>query len=509
MLPNTQPALVLVLASTALVQCARPATAILVVVDTDLAGADPSRASPPYRATLRAWVQEMGRPERSELRADGNGRRPLRWPASFTLVRREGASVEQRVRLELLLEATPLPSGERVSISRPAVLRFTEGVTTMARVILPIACAQAAEGCATPGVSCTAWQRCAEQGRACGLGGACVDVEVPTVALDRDAEQARGDAVAQLDAGVETIDVAVDGATDTGALDTGVDTGVCVASCAGRACGSDRCGGSCGACSGATPVCDDPAGRCVTGCAASQIRCGGSCVDPARDPLNCGGCGLMPVESCNRVDDNCNGRVDEGIAPEFVSVARTTDVDPSCLDAARSSLVCARGADRFCRARRCNVGGWGVAGPAASAATVLCVVDAVSMDAPFAELRAHDVDCDGSAGPGMHHESCLFAADAWCRAAPRRHAAGFGTVDATSAHGRVLCIPSDAGSLRVADVSIGTLTAREPGCTIDRRFGPDCFQAIHELCRARGYQGGFGPVRVTLARSTVDYVCVR
>lgn len=56
-------------------------------------------------------------------------------------------------------------------------------------------------------------------------------------------------------------------------------------------------------------VCQDG----VCGCPAGLDECDGSCVDLARDPVNCGGCGLAPREEiCNGKDDDCNGETDEG-----------------------------------------------------------------------------------------------------------------------------------------------------------------------------------------------------
>ena len=61
---------------------------------------------------------------------------------------------------------------------------------------------------------------------------------------------------------------------------------LCVPSCGHKICGDDGCGGSCGACA-PSKVCAE--GHCV--CPAGTTECGGTCVNTAADPRNCGSCG--------------------------------------------------------------------------------------------------------------------------------------------------------------------------------------------------------------------------
>ncbi|MDP3275778.1 MAG: hypothetical protein Q8Q09_11320 [Deltaproteobacteria bacterium] len=66
--------------------------------------------------------------------------------------------------------------------------------------------------------------------------------------------------------------------------------------------------GACGvACNGATPLCDSAMGRCVSGCTAPAVRCGGTCVDVTNDPVNCGMCGTTC--SYPNASGTCSARV--------------------------------------------------------------------------------------------------------------------------------------------------------------------------------------------------------
>jgi len=50
----------------------------------------------------------------------------------------------------------------------------------------------------------------------------------------------------------------------------------------------------------------------VATCPAGRSYCTDACVNTATDPLNCGGCGLMPPEICDTVDNDCDGVIDDG-----------------------------------------------------------------------------------------------------------------------------------------------------------------------------------------------------
>jgi len=173
-----------------------------------------------------------------------------------------------------------------------------------------------------------------------------------------------------------------------------IDGGGCEAnelSCSGGCVPSDTL--NCGACGRACAAAE----RCLAGvcaCPAGLARCGGTCVDVSTDVGNCGTCGracptgdtcsgalcaceamggivcagtclMSPVETCNGVDDDCDGTIDEGCAcTDGMTRACGTDVG-----------ACTAGT------QTCSGGAWGPCS-GASPGTETC--------------NGVDDDCDGS-----------------------------------------------------------------------------------------------------------------
>jgi hypothetical protein len=76
-------------------------------------------------------------------------------------------------------------------------------------------------------------------------------------------------------------------ATDGGPLDDGCDPPFNT---------PDHCGDCVTSCSGATPICSPTEGgpnECAAQCDVPYVPCGSLCIDPVRDPYNCGGCGRV------------------------------------------------------------------------------------------------------------------------------------------------------------------------------------------------------------------------
>lgn len=79
-------------------------------------------------------------------------------------------------------------------------------------------------------------------------------------------------------------------------------------------------------------------------CTGNRIYCLDRCVDPTRDPLNCGGCNRTPLEVCNALDDDCDLAVDEG-CPGRIQILADSQTSPHFVDITRpagtaDSLLC-------------------------------------------------------------------------------------------------------------------------------------------------------------------------
>jgi hypothetical protein len=263
----------------ALAGCVRPATELLVTLDTDtpadraIALAVVVRAGPDGGSAVRRW------------RRDPGGTDGIAFPASFAVVPRAGGARDEEVVLEVEVHVGAGPAGEpELDFRRVVRTRFAPQQTSRVRVFLSVACGVLTTGCrAAPAEACTLSAYCEEHGLTCGERGACVmpdvapRVDPPDVGAAPDAGSsidAAPDAPVAADA-VDAADAADGAPVDDGAAGDG-----CVRNCSGRQCGSDGCGGTCGTCA-TGQVCSTLSGTCCTpNCGSMECGpngCGGSC----------------------------------------------------------------------------------------------------------------------------------------------------------------------------------------------------------------------------------------
>ena len=166
----------------------------------------------------------------------------------------------------------------------------------------------------------------------------------------------------------------------------------CTPDCDGKVCGDNGCSGSCGSCTQPF-VCS--AGACESGCPDGVQPCNNVCVDYDTDPENCGICGTIctttdpaklgvcdescgetdcaanhwnldgqpadgceysctwgGAETCNGVDDDCNGEIDEDFDLDN-SLSHCGACDATCAPEHAEQFSCMEGS---CTILTCEVG---------------------------------------------------------------------------------------------------------------------------------------------------------
>ncbi|MFO0557899.1 MAG: hypothetical protein U0269_07755 [Polyangiales bacterium] len=329
------------LALTALCACVSPPTQITVEFETDV----PAERVTAVRAIMVRGSQPIealsGR--RVELQTSA-GQSALR--GSFSIVPTRGDPRNGAVTGAVEVSVLSVAGAQPVTIRRWFRASFIPSRPQVLRMFIPLACAARAVGCArTNAESCTLSDRCEDFGLTCSDDATCtapdlVAVESGDASVLRPPANDAADVqqlpdIVLLDTGVPPRDAS---APDVAAMDasTDADSGSCGADLSsdplncgacGRACPSgpnstaacvmgacalvcaanfgdcDRvaangcelridtpsaCGSCTTMCSGTTPLCS--AGRCASGCAASELRCGTSCVDSTSNTNHCGRC---------------------------------------------------------------------------------------------------------------------------------------------------------------------------------------------------------------------------
>ena len=345
---------------------------------------------------------------------------------------------------------------------------------------------------------------CAFGRQLCGPDGwgLCVDAVEPV------AEQCNG------------LDDDCDGASDEGWPDLGALCFEGVGACRGegqRVCAADGHSTQCSAVAGmpqAGDICngiDDDCDRrvdegvavveCETdrpgACRAGRLEC----LDGA---MQCRSVEASVDEVCDGVDRDCDGTVDESFR---AAVVQTTYVamagfHPVCDgEAQRVGADCNAAIHRACGADRCHVSGFGPVELVGGDLTAVCVSGAALRVVPFAELSDFGRDCRGVFGAYGH--ACSAAIHTWCRA--RGFVTGFGPVESREQDADVACLQAPA---EVRQTTFDALQAQHPECNGRRDvWTTACNAAIHRWCRTQGFTSGYGPVEPADPQ-VVTVVCV-
>ncbi|MBX3248410.1 MAG: hypothetical protein KF901_14620 [Myxococcales bacterium] len=312
----------------------------------------------------------------------------------------------------------------------------------------------------------------------------------------------------------------------------GADGGACAAPLT-------RCGGACvdvmtdvNACGGCGRVCEAPiggsprcaSGTCETECPAGQTDCGGTCRTTS-EACSAGvgacaragvtvcsptgtSCGATPgtpqAETCNGIDDDCDGQIDEGHRAVFRETTYTqlsTHHSPCNGSTERWGRNCFAASHRACAAfSACVQSGFGPVENNLDYAPTVCA-EASVRNLTYAQLAAQHPPCDGSFPNGTASADCNAAIHRWCRA--NGFVTGWGPVENAAPNVAVAC----SARAEVINTTFAVLASHHPACDgTNERWGPSCHAAIHRFCNARGRRGGFGPLENSGGSATVGCV---
>jgi hypothetical protein len=206
-------------------------------------------------------------------------------------------------------------------------------------------------------------------------------------------------------------------------------------------------------------------------------------------------------ETCDGVDDDCDGAVDEGLGTRMIPGTFTDLIarHAGCDGVTQThGTACNAAIHRYCAATGCSVSGFGPVENDGDVAHFTCVTGE-SFSTTYSLLRTHHDVCDAvreRIGP-----NCNAAMHRFCTASG--FVSGFGPGESSGDVAVVTCV-RDA---ETRGITYGTLAAHHGGCTSATRIGGPCNAAINRYCVSEGFVSGFGPVENS--GENVAVTCVR
>lgn len=255
-------------------------------------------------------------------------------------------------------------------------------------------------------------------------------------------------------------------------------------------------------CNGLDDDCDGEVdeGLITESCGVGACQSSSACIDGAWSACVPG---QPQTEVCNRIDDDCNGVLDDGfgVRVEQGDYRVLSGLHPECDGAGqRMGPACNAAIHRYCAASDCGSSGFGPIENSGDVAVLTCTQGPLR-NVSFAQLAGIHASCEGTnqvMGP-----DCNAAMHRFC--VSEGFVSGYGPTELTPGGAQVACVGPEIAT--VVSTTYTALSGHHAGCTAARRWGPDCNAAISRFCSAQGHRTGFGPVENSGDGAAV--VCVR
>jgi hypothetical protein len=211
-------------------------------------------------------------------------------------------------------------------------------------------------------------------------------------------------------------------------------------------------------------------------------------------------------ETCNGLDDDGDGAVDEDLSVDFrpITSAELTARHEGCRPEVLStwSDYCRSAVHRTCADLSCSTSGIGpiAVGGAGAFGTIACLApeEAVVHTVPFGELMAYHGGCTAVTA---FSNACNASINRWCEG--QGQITGYGPVEHNLEIAVIHCNPL-ATKYYTTFVEVSAYHSICDG--VAQRSGEQCDEAYHRFCRDRGHLTGHGPLENSL--TDVHVACI-